>query len=73
MEWDTRSSERMVMRMGKTARPFCFGVRFKEHNNVTRSSRTAVGDHLKNTARELPGNHFFYDSNKRRHLQKKTS
>ena len=33
------------------ARPF--GVRFREHVNSTRSSTTAVGDHLKNTRHML--------------------
>lgn len=52
MEGGTRSSERILMRIGETARLF-FGVMFKEHNNVTRSLTTAVADHLKYTVYSL--------------------
>ena len=37
--------------IGETARPF--GVRLKEHNNITRASTTAVGDHLRDTGHTL--------------------
>ena len=37
--------------IGETARPF--GVRFREHVKSTRSSTTAVGDHLRNTRHAL--------------------
>ena len=37
--------------IGEMARPF--GVRFREHVNSTRSSTTAVGDHLRNTRHAL--------------------
>ena len=37
--------------IGETARPF--GARFREHVNSTRSSTTAVGDHLRNTRHAL--------------------
>ena len=37
--------------IGETARPF--GVRFREHVSSTRSSTTAVGDHLRNTRHAL--------------------
>ena len=39
--------DREEVYIGETARPF--GVRFREHVNSTRSSTTAVGDHLRNT------------------------
>ena len=37
--------------VGETARHF--GVRFREHVNSTRWSKTAVGDHLRNTRHAL--------------------
>ena len=35
--------------IGETARPF--GVRLKQHDNITRASTTAVGDHFRETGR----------------------
>jgi len=37
--------------IGGTARPF--GIRLKEHDNITRASTTAVGDHLRDTVHTL--------------------
>ena len=55
MEWDARSSEIIVMGIGESTRPFYLvsGLRETTTSNVTRSSTTGVGDHLKHTVYSL--------------------